>query len=62
MPDTIKIDVSYGKRIVNQISTANGSSDERLRLLVDTLKIAFSKPRMQEIFEGLDLDEVPEFS
>jgi hypothetical protein len=29
--------------------------------LIDTLKLAFSKPRVQDILDGLDLDEVPDF-
>jgi hypothetical protein len=34
------------------------STEERLTLLVDTLKLAFSKPGFQSILTGLELDDI----
>ena len=36
--------------------------DQRLELLIETLKLAFSKPGFQPILEGLELDAIDNFS
>jgi hypothetical protein len=47
---------------VKDILSPSVDLSTRQNMLIDTLKIAFAKSRIQDTLDGLDLDEVPEFS
>ena len=60
-PKNVKISQEVGQTIVNALMSPEIDMESRKTLLVESFKVIFTKPSCEDLFEGLALEEMPQF-